>query len=264
MIAGASFFKRSGQYNRANYGNDYSGNYFNYHSKFMTISSSAEDPLHGDHQESDHEYVLKLGFDENIEQIHYSFSKFQFANYVLNLFFIYFGASLSGLFSLLASTRMRKLNSMKLLFILVVVYVEFRQMIDQFSERKLLYNTEFDTADSANIPKTTICYPIMEILKNGWENEFPLNDGQKGKKYFSFLNNRTKNDIDSRTKNLTELFYNITFLGKFNHIESIFTDFRNLKYQFNSSQRFRRLRHANRSNAELARTSWQVQCTHSG
>lgn len=177
------------------------------------VLQSNEDLLYDGHQSSKREFVLKLGFDEEIKQIHYSYTDYQLVNYVINLFFVYFGCSLSGLFSLLERTRLKKLNSMKLLFILVLVYVEFSQLIGLYFDRKLIYATEFDTADSVKIPKATICYPINEILKNGRENELSLSDQKGDDQYFSFLNGRTKESIDNMTKNLTELFHNITFLA---------------------------------------------------
>ena len=176
--------------------------------------SRNKNALFNDHLDSDHEFVLRLGFDEKIKETHYSFSDYQIANYVLNLFFAYFGTSISGLFSLFERTKLKKLNSMKLLFILVAVYVEYRQLLGLFFERKLIYSTEFNTADSVNIPRLTICYKVTEILKVGRENDFLLGDDSRAdQQYFFFLNNRTKNDIDAETKNLTELFHNITFLA---------------------------------------------------
>ena len=166
-----------------------------------------------DFQKSKLEYTLELAYSEKVTEVHYSFILYQYLNYILCMIFIYFGTSLSGLFTSLSKTKkLKKLNSMKLIFISAIIYVEFAQLISLYFERKLIFDIDIDATDSMNIPKITICYKILSILKEQNDLKIELKN-QTNDEYFSYLNNLSKLEIDRATKNLSELFYNITFLA---------------------------------------------------
>ena len=130
--------------------------------KFDVLEEQTPEPSADKHRF----YKLQLSFDEKIEQINYSFQTVQFVQYLTSMFYIYFGTSLSGLFSLLSKTRLEKLNSLKLLFIAMIVYEEYSRLINLYLEKKLIYSLEFNLTDSTSIPPISICYEILQILKN--------------------------------------------------------------------------------------------------
>ena len=71
-----------------------------------------------------------------------------------------------------------------------------------------------------NIPKVTVCYKILEILKD--QNFFETNLIEPSKimskvdnerNYYSYLDTKSKAEIDMATYNLSDLFDSITFLA---------------------------------------------------
>lgn len=182
----------------------------------VTYEMRQRNDLHNDHQPNEMEYILQLSFNEKIKEINYSFSNFQYLNYLISLLFIYFGTSLSGLISHLKNTKFKKLNLMKLILIFFIIFFEFEHLFELYDERKLLSGIEFDTTDSMNIPKTTICYKVNEILKDQFQNETEFkfqNSTKQQMDYLHYLDGMSKKKIDSSTQNLTELFHEITFLA---------------------------------------------------
>lgn len=175
--------------------------------------------LTNDYQIEKDEYILDLNFDEISEEKQYSFEQVQIVIYMTNLCFIWFGASFSGLFSLFKCTRLKKLDSMKLIFIITIVYIEYQRLINLYSSKKLIYDIEFDTSDSMNIPKITACFKILNILKDNqtdFDTDLLFNIDKQEEKidYYLYLDKmKNKKEIDLATKNLSELFHSITFLA---------------------------------------------------